>query len=95
MIPILIFGGLVVNLNDIPAYISWLQYISPLRHSFLIIFQDVLNSSKLQQLLPYDIPKKYGIDGDPFVSFGFLLGLLVLYFLLSILLLIYLMKKRM
>ena len=44
LIPILIFGGLAVNINTIPAYVSWLQYLSPLRHSFLIIFQDQMSS---------------------------------------------------
>ena len=44
VIPILIYGGLVVNTNDIPVYSSWLQYLSPLRHSFMIVFQNQLKS---------------------------------------------------
>ena len=49
LIPILIFGGLVVNINTVPAYISWLQYLSPLRHSFLIMFQDQMTSDKFKR----------------------------------------------
>ena len=95
LIPIIIFGGLAVNINDIPAYIRWLQYLSPLRHSFLIIFQDQLDSEKFQQFKPYNLPKQYGIDGDSTSAFFYLLGLLGLYFVLSIVILLYLMKKRM
>lgn len=56
LIPIIIFGGLVVNINTIPIYIRWLQYISPLRHSFMIVFQDQLQSAKLIQLAGLNLP---------------------------------------
>jgi ABC-type multidrug transport system permease subunit len=49
MIPILIFGGLAVNINDIPVYIRWFQYLSPLRHAFLILFKDQMDSSNFSQ----------------------------------------------
>lgn len=49
VIPILLFAGLVVNINDIPEYLRWLQYFSPLRHSVLIVFQDQLESSNFSQ----------------------------------------------
>lgn len=48
LIPIILFGGLVVNINDIPVYLRWLQYLSPLRHAFLILFQDQLSSNRLE-----------------------------------------------
>jgi ABC-type multidrug transport system permease subunit len=44
LIPIIIFGGLIVSINEMPEYVQWLPYLSPLRHSFLIIFQDQLNT---------------------------------------------------
>jgi len=31
-IPFAIFGGFVVNLNDVFPWISWLQYLSPIRY---------------------------------------------------------------
>jgi len=94
LIPIIVFGGLAVNINDIPGYIRWLQYFSPLRHSFLILFQDQMNSEKFQQFQPYNLPKQLGIDGDSTAALGYLLGLFGLYFVLSIVLLVYQMKKR-
>lgn len=55
VIPILIFGGLVVNTNDIPVYSSWIQYLSPLRHAFMIVFQNQLKSSQFIFYQPFDI----------------------------------------
>ena len=56
VIPILIFGGLVVNINDIHPYIRWLQYLSSLRHSFLIVFQDQLNTANFAQYKFLNLP---------------------------------------
>ena len=50
MIPLLLFGGLVVNLNDIPAYSSWMQYISPMRHGYSSLMLNTLNTDKLKHL---------------------------------------------
>lgn len=62
IIPILVFGGLVIRISDIPEYIRWMQYISSLRHSFLIVFQDQMKSSKFQQYGILNLPELYGID---------------------------------
>ena len=34
IMPFMIFGGLLVNLNTIPDWLSWFQYISPIRYSY-------------------------------------------------------------
>ena len=93
VIPILIFGGVVVNINDIPAYVRWLQYLSPLRHSFLIVFQDQLSSVNFIQYEYLNLAKTYGLGGDTFISWMCLISLLVGYFILSISLL-YLLKRK-
>ena len=33
MLPFLVFGGYVFNLEDVPIYLKWFQYLSPLRYS--------------------------------------------------------------
>mmetsp|Transcript_23349 Transcript_23349/g.20737 ORF Transcript_23349/g.20737 Transcript_23349/m.20737 type:complete len:189 (-) Transcript_23349:122-688(-) len=33
MLPFIVFGGFIVNLNDAGGYISWVQYFSPIRYS--------------------------------------------------------------
>ena len=32
-LPFAIFGGFFVNLTDVPSWLSWLQYLSPIRYS--------------------------------------------------------------
>lgn len=93
VIPILIFGGLVVNTNDIPVYSSWLQYLSPMRHAFMIVFQNQLKSSEFDLYRPLDIANLYGLNGDTRVALGCLVGLLGAYFFLSIIFLLIIKKK--
>lgn len=56
MIPMMLFGGLVVNISDIPVYLRWLQYLTPIRHSFLIIFQDQMSSSIFSPFSGLNLP---------------------------------------
>jgi len=94
VIPILLFGGVVVNINDIPEFIRWLQYFSPMRHAFLIIFQDQMSTNIFSQYSPLNLPKVYGIDGNSLVAFFCSTGLLVLYFTLSIVILNFSIKRK-
>ena len=50
IIPFVIYGGLLVNLNTLPAWSSWIQYISPIRYSFNVIAQSQLKSDALLHL---------------------------------------------
>ena len=50
MILFLIYGGLPVNLYDLPAYSSWIQYISPIRHVYSSLMENVLNTDKMHNL---------------------------------------------
>ena len=34
LIPLMMFGGLYSRFNTFPAYISWMQYISPFKYGF-------------------------------------------------------------
>ena len=94
MIPIMMFGGLMVNIKDISVYISWMQYFSPMRHTFLILFQDQMKSSCFEQYLPLDLPKVYGIDGDAMLSLLLLVGLLLFYFIFSLVMLHLLIRRK-
>jgi len=40
MIPLLVVSGIFNNLNDIPPYISWLQYISPFRYGSQMLMEN-------------------------------------------------------
>lgn len=49
--PVFIFGGLAVNLNDIPSYSSWIQYLSPVRHAYMAILWDQMGSPKMHNIV--------------------------------------------
>ena len=49
-IPFVIYGGLPVNLYDLPAYSSWIQYISPVRHIYSALMENILNTDKMHNL---------------------------------------------
>ena len=64
IVPFVIFGGLIVNLDDIPAYANWMQYGSPMRHSYSCLMLDQLSTSKMHNLADNeDIRKMVGIHG--------------------------------
>lgn len=44
IIPLVLFGGLVVNLNSIPNYANWFQYFSPIRHVYSGIMIDQMGT---------------------------------------------------
>lgn len=93
VIPLIIFGGLVVNIHDIPVYVRWISYLTPLRHSFIIVFQDQLQTNNMAIYSSLGLPNKYGLDGDPLIALACLGGLTLAYLLSALLLLIYLKKK--
>ena len=47
MIPMTIFGGLVVNLNDIPIGVRWMQYLSAIRHGYSCLMINQLSTENL------------------------------------------------
>jgi ABC-type multidrug transport system permease subunit len=50
MMPIMTYGGQVVNLAELPWYSSWIQYFSPLRYGFNIIVKSQLQTPELLNL---------------------------------------------
>ncbi|EQC24862.1 hypothetical protein SDRG_17246 [Saprolegnia diclina VS20] len=34
ILPLLIFGGLLINTNNVPVYLKWLEFISPMKYAF-------------------------------------------------------------
>lgn len=44
MMPIVTYGGQIVNLSSLPWYSSWIQFVSPLRYGFNIIVKSQLQS---------------------------------------------------
>lgn len=54
VVPLVLFGGLVVNLKTIPSYSSWIQYISPIRHTYSSLIIDQLGSDRMYNVIQYE-----------------------------------------
>ena len=33
MIPFIVFAGFIINFDDVPVWLNWFQYLSPMRYS--------------------------------------------------------------
>jgi ABC-type multidrug transport system permease subunit len=42
IIPLVLYGGLIVNLKTLPWYSGWIQYFTPLQYSYNAIVQSQL-----------------------------------------------------
>ena len=48
ILPIMIFGGLFVNLEAIPKWLHWIYYISPIKYFFnAVLIEEFLNLDEL------------------------------------------------
>ena len=45
MVPLMLFSGVFNNLNDIPKWISWLQYLTPFKYGTHVLLLNVLTNS--------------------------------------------------
>jgi ABC-type multidrug transport system permease subunit len=44
--PMVLFGGFFANGSNYPAYINWLQYVSPIRYGFEMMVRAQLSTDK-------------------------------------------------
>lgn len=44
VMPVVVFGGLVVNLKTIPDYSKWFQYLSPVRYGYSLMMSSQLDT---------------------------------------------------
>jgi ABC-type multidrug transport system permease subunit len=47
LIPMVLFGGLAINLNSIPEYAGWIQYINPIRYGYNALLNSQLKTESL------------------------------------------------
>lgn len=65
VMPLVVFGGLVVNLKTIPAYSSWFQYLTPVRYGYNLLVYDQLDTDQMQHLIQFKfIRDKLGLSGN-------------------------------
>ena len=67
VLPFMLFSGFFISYEDVPAYVAWLQAISPVRYAFAALMQNEFNGLELhctpsQEMVPDGIP---GIENLP------------------------------
>ena len=93
LIPVIIFGGLPVNLNQIPAYVRWIQYLSALRHSYSALLIDQLSTAKLHKINDDpEVRELLGINGE-FVENILYLGAIVIAMMILSIACLYIKRK--
>lgn len=64
MLPLMIFGGLLVNLANVPWYFIWLKHLSPVKRAFVALAKNEFSGSPLgEQAL-----QRYSIDKEPSIG---------------------------
>jgi len=64
MMPLMLFGGFFANAGTYPGYITWIQYVSPIRYTLESLFWNEFN----------DNTTYYHLRRDPLKMFAFDLG---------------------
>jgi ABC-type multidrug transport system permease subunit len=59
VLPLILFGGLFINVGTMPAWIGWLQYVCPIRFAMEIF---VRTEYEAQKNLDFDIITFLGYD---------------------------------
>jgi ABC-type multidrug transport system permease subunit len=55
--PLIMFGGLPVNLNTMADYASWMQYFDPVQYGYKALLLNQLNTDSLLHLGQYQVVK--------------------------------------
>mmetsp|Transcript_9789 Transcript_9789/g.7369 ORF Transcript_9789/g.7369 Transcript_9789/m.7369 type:complete len:127 (+) Transcript_9789:800-1180(+) len=59
--PLIMFGGLLANSDSLPGWISWFQYVSPIRYAFEAMMRNEFEDREINQQLADPI-KLLGFD---------------------------------
>ena len=82
LLPLMMFGGLYSNFDQFPAYIGWLQYVSPFKYGFQAVIYNQLNgvvwfATYLDTPITMYPLKMTGITMTSFESIGYLAAICV------------------
>ena len=78
MLPIILFGGVFTNVDTYPAWIRWLQYLSPIRYGLEALVYNEFEDN------PPESPLENPIDSLNF-KMGFVLCISILFVLTVVL----------
>ncbi|KAJ3086461.1 ATP-binding cassette sub- G member 1 [Quaeritorhiza haematococci] len=76
MLPLMLFSGLFVNQDAIPAYFNWIKYISPMKY----VFEGSFKTEYTGLTLPNPTDSNQTVPGESYIrSVGFDDGITILY----------------
>ena len=77
MVPLMLFSGVFNNLNDIPKWISWLQYLTPFKYGTHVLLLNEYGDEEYQVAgdFTYDYKQLIGIDLTFWQNIGALFGI--------------------
>lgn len=92
LLPLMMFSGMYNRLDSIPIWIRWVQYISPFRYGLHSVLLNEFNSEKFAVfnkgvLGVFDYKEDLDLSINYEGNIGFLLGLSLLYYGISFVLL--------
>ena len=61
LLPLMIFGGLLVNLGTVPWYFRWLKYLSPVKRAFVALAKNEFSGDRMGE----EALRRFGIDQEP------------------------------
>ena len=61
LMPLMIFGGLLVNLGAVPWYFRWLKYLSPVKRAFVALAKNEFTGDAMGE----EAMRRYSIDQEP------------------------------
>ena len=73
VVPLILFSGLFINTSSIPAYFTWIQYLSPIRYIYQEVYKNEFKGLKYKE-----IPLDYAIDQMDFYKISTALAMCLL-----------------
>ena len=73
VVPLILFSGLFINTSSIPAYFTWIQYLSPIRYIYQEVYKNEFKGLKYKE-----IPLDYAIDQMDFYKVSTALAMCLL-----------------
>lgn len=58
LIPVVLFGGLIVKLSTLDGYISWVQYLSPVKYAFSSTMMTQFKDDEFKFIAPIEVSWK-------------------------------------
>ena len=94
IIPFILFSGLFINTNSIPAYFTWIQYLSPIRYMYQEVYKNEFKGLKYKGIyLDYSIDQMNFYKLSTALALSLITLLIIIFYSLCYLVLFLSIKK--